>query len=100
MEKWVLIVQLQVDETHDEEFNEVYDRDHLPHLLNVEGVLSGQRFQLAREVENTLRYLTVIELASADVFQNDAWQKAAMTPEWMTVRDFIEERRIGLYKTI
>jgi hypothetical protein len=61
------------------EFNEWYNKEHLPQLGAVPGVLTARRFQAAGAgVEK--KYLALYHLASMDVPRSGAWSKAANTP--------------------
>jgi hypothetical protein len=46
----------------EDEFNEWYDSTHLPDVLQVPGVTSGQRYELAPNGRSPHRYLAVYEL--------------------------------------
>lgn len=55
------------------EFNEWYDKHHVPDVINVPGFISGQRFKLAdsqmgnAEATKTYRYLALYEIETDDV---------------------------------
>lgn len=53
------------------EFNEWYDRQHIPDLLNVPGFVAAQRFRLSetqlRDGSQPLRYLAVWEIETEDL---------------------------------
>ncbi len=98
MANYLLLIQLEVDPDHIEEFNRLYDDDHMASLLKVPGVVGGQRYQLHGEDDSQLRYLSLYELESADVLESNAWQEAANTPGWLTVRGHITDRRRGVFE--
>jgi hypothetical protein len=98
MADYILVVQLEVDQKHAKEFNDLYDNEHVPNLLSVKGVLSGTRYELERNAEDQLRYLAVYELARADIPESAEWQKAATTSGWMTVRPHVTARRRGVFR--
>ena len=52
MADYILIVQLDVDEAHLDEFNDLYDNEHVPSLLSVSGVVSGQRYEIEADAED------------------------------------------------
>ena len=97
-----------MDVTPDKEalFNEVYDREHVPIITAVPGVISAARFKL-REltmiiggerktmiVENEPRYSALYELESPEVLVSDAWAKAVDQGRWPgQVRPFTSNRR-------
>lgn len=98
MANYILVVQLDVDKKHVKEFNELYDGEHVPSLLSVKGVVSGQRYELDRDGEDELRYLAIYEIERPDIPTSDEWQKAANTPGWVAVRSHVTARRRGVFR--
>jgi hypothetical protein len=98
MANYILIVQLDVNEKHLKEFNELYDGEHVPSLLSVKGVVGGQRYEIECDNEDELRYLAIYELERPDIPSGDEWQKAANTPGWSEVRKHITARRRGVFR--
>ena len=50
--KYAFVVSMDVDPAYEDLFNEVYDTEHVPYLLEVDGVhavnrMKGQAFQMA-----------------------------------------------------
>ena len=75
----LLVASMNVDPAAEAEFNAWYDKEHLPQLAAVPGVLSARRFQAAGEgIEK--KYLALYHLTSVDIGRSDAWKKAANTP--------------------
>jgi hypothetical protein len=87
-----------MDVTPDREalFNEVYDREHVPRLRAVRGVLSVARFR-ARDFRMSLggevrtvsvgaepRYVALYELERPDVLVSPAWAEAVEAGRWPT----------------
>jgi len=92
-------------------FNEVYDREHVPNLLTVPGVIAVAR--LKREeltlsiggerkrivIEGEPRYSALYEVESPEVLVSDAWAKAVEQGRWPgEVRPFTRNRRHVLYR--
>jgi len=100
MANYILMVQLEFDEAHADELNRLYDVEHVPNLLAVDGVVSGQRYELDRNADDQLRYLAIYELERAEIPDSDEWKKAATTPDWMAVRQHITARRRGVFRKI
>ncbi|MCG8543781.1 MAG: hypothetical protein MJE12_06175 [Alphaproteobacteria bacterium] len=100
MADYILVVQLDVPEAHDAEFNRLYDGEHVPNLLSVPGVVSGQRYKLEGDGEDMLRYLATYEIESPDIPSSDEWQKKANTEGWVTVREHVTARRRGVFRKI
>jgi hypothetical protein len=98
MSDYILVVQLDVPEEHDAEFNRLYDGEHVPSLLSVSGVSSGQRYKLERAGEDMPRYLATYEISSPDLPESAEWQEKANTPGWSAVRKHITARRRGVFR--
>jgi hypothetical protein len=62
----------------DVEFNEWYDKEHIPALSAVPGVLCARRF---RGTSGTRRYVALYHLAAPEVQESAAW-KAARQSDW------------------
>ena len=72
----LLAVSMNVDPAAEAEW---YNKEHLPQLGAVPGVLIARRFQAAGAgVEK--KYLALYHMTSMDVTRSDAWSKAANTP--------------------
>jgi hypothetical protein len=110
--KWVLMVSMDVLPEKENLFNEIYDQEHVPNLLEVPGVLSavrvrsepfamsigGERKEMAAA---SPRYTAIYELESPDVLVSDAWAKAVEAGRWPgEVRPFTTNRRSVLSKVI
>ncbi len=104
-----------MDVTPDREavFNEVYDREHVPLLLRVPGVVSVARFK--REpltmviggqrktivLEHEPAYTALYELTSPEVLVSDAWARAVDQGRWPgEVRPYTTNRRHVLYRRL
>lgn len=73
----LLVNAMNVDPEHEAEFNEWYEREHIPALSAVPGTLCARRF---RDRQGSPRYLALYHLASPDVPTTEAWKQAANTP--------------------
>lgn len=75
----LLLVMIDIDPEHEEEFNRWYDEEHLPERVGCEGFLSGRRFV---SVEGEPKYLALYELESPEVLSGEAYQKMMPPSEW------------------
>ncbi|MGH7323860.1 MAG: hypothetical protein ACREJ9_04345 [Candidatus Rokuibacteriota bacterium] len=102
---------MDVDPARDALFNEVYDKEHVPLLLQVPGVISVARFKreeltmiLGGErktivIEGEPRYSALYELAGPEVLTSPAWAKAVDQGRWPgEVRPYTKNRRHVLYR--
>jgi hypothetical protein len=86
----LLVASMNVDPAAEAEFNEWYNKEHLPQLAAVPGVLTARRFQAAGAgVEK--KYLALYHLTSPDVSRSDPWAKAANTPWTEKMRPHFRE---------
>jgi hypothetical protein len=69
--KGLLLVMMDIDPEHEEEFNRWYNEEHVPERLSIPGFLTGRRFQA---VEGSPKYLALYELESPEVLQSDAYK--------------------------
>lgn len=109
--KYLMIASMDVDPQHEAIFNEVYDREHVPNLSKVPGVLGVTRYKrrpLAMniggerkdiEIPNEPAYTAIYELESPDVLTSAAWDKAVEQGRWPAeVRPYTKNRRHVLLK--
>jgi hypothetical protein len=75
----LLLVMIDIDPEHEDEFNRWYNEEHLPERLACPGFLSGRRFV---SVEGTPKYLALYDLDSPAVLQSDAYRKIFGPSEW------------------
>ncbi len=111
--KYLFFASMDVEPDKEALFNEVYDEEHVPMLLEVPGVLSIARFKtqeltmiLGGErrtmvVEGEPRYSAMYELESPDVLTSDGWAAAVDEGRWPgEVRPFTKNRRHVLRQRI
>jgi hypothetical protein len=110
--RYVFMVSMDVAPEKEDLFNEVYDGDHIPNLLEVPGVLSvtrvrsepfalslgGERKEMAAA---SPRYTAIYELESPDVLASEAWGRAVEAGRWPDeVRPFTTNRRHSLARVL
>lgn len=89
---------VRMDVAHDREalFNEVYDKEHIPEVLKVPGMLKAARYRSASPTDP--RYIAVYELESSEIIQSPALKAASDRGRWPTeVRPFTMNRHVALY---
>jgi hypothetical protein len=109
--KYLMIASMDVDPEHDAIFNEVYDKEHVPNLGKVPGVLGITRYKRGEltmniggerksiEIPNEPTYTAIYELESPDVLTSPAWHKAIEQGRWPSqVRPNTKNRRHVLLK--
>jgi len=94
-------------------FNEVYDKEHVPMLLKVPGVVAVARFKKQEVtlviggerktivVENEPTYNALYEIESPEVLVSEAWGNAVDQGRWPgQVRPYTKNRRHVLYSRL
>lgn len=110
---YVFIASMDVDPDKEALFNEVYDTEHIPMLLQVPGVISVKRYvtmpltvviggeKKTIVPEGEPRHSAVYEIESPDVLVSEAWASAVDAGRWPTeVRPFTHNRRHILRKLL
>ncbi len=91
--KYIFIAAMDVEAEYEELFNEVYDNEHVPYLMEVPGVISvtrlkGEQFSLAIGGEEVSKpaanpvYSAIYEIESPDVLKSEAWATAVDRGRW------------------
>ena len=97
----ILVVMMDVDPEHEDEFNEWYNDEHLPERLEIPGYVSARRFKL-EEGEGVLMYLCIWELEDGSPLQSEQYKAQRERPSQLRDRAnaHIRQRMRGLYKQI
>ena len=97
----ILVVMMDVDPEHEEEFNRWYNEEHLTERLEIPGYVSARRFKL-EEGEGVLKYLCIWELEDGSPMQSEEYKAQQQRPSELRdrVHTYIKQRARGLYKQI
>ncbi len=97
----VLVVMMEVDPEHEEEFNRWYDDEHLPERLEIPGYVSARRFKL-QDGEGVLKYLCIWELEDGSPLESEEYKAQRQRPSELRDRaqSYVTQRARGLYKQI
>jgi hypothetical protein len=111
--RYLFSAAMDVEPEREALFNEVYDKEHVPLILSVPGVVSAARFKrqpvtmiLGGErrtivVENEPRYNALYELDSPEVLLSAAWAKVVDQGRWSgEVRPYTKNRRHVMFERI
>ena len=103
--KYVFVARMDVSPEKENLFNEVYDTEHVPMLLEVPGVLSVARFKTREttmiiggeerivSVDDQPKYTAMYELTSPDILASDGWRESVDKGRWPElVRPFTTNR--------
>jgi hypothetical protein len=95
---WLYIVHTDIPDHIAAEYNDWYDREHLPRLVTVPGVLRARRYD--RVSGPGPRYLTAYELTGAGVWESPAALEARKTPWTEKMRSLFKNTRRNLCRLI
>lgn len=107
---YILIASMDIDPEYEDLFNDVYDNEHVPHLLAVPGVRSVERYKsVPAEIaiaggKQPLRtaspqYTAIYELDDPAVLANPEWAKAVEVGRWATeVRPHTTQRSHAVFR--
>jgi hypothetical protein len=109
--KYIMVASMDVDPEHEALFNEVYDKEHIPNLSKVPGVVSVTRYKRGEltmniggerttiRIPNEPAYTAIYELESPEVLTSAAWDKTIEEGRWPSqVRPHTKNRRHVLLK--
>jgi hypothetical protein len=88
----LLLNAMNVAPEAEDDFNAWYDREHLPALAAVPGVLCARRYRDAEAGGGSHRYVALYHLESPEVVRGEAWSRAANTPWSARVRPHFHDR--------
>ena len=109
--RYLFTASMDVEPDKEALFNEVYDREHIPNLLEVPGVISVTRLTLEPltislggeerrvVVEGEPKHTAIYEIESPDVLLSKEWAEAVEAGRWPDqVRPHTSNRRHVLRK--
>ena len=93
------MVTFEIAPEDEREFNEIYDTEHIPNIMKVDGVLGIMRFRdAAPNDKGWLVYSALYLLAQADLPDAPQWKAASDLGRWAPVmrpRLKSRQRRLG-----
>jgi hypothetical protein len=111
--RYLFVAAMDVEPEKDALFNEVYDKEHVPNLIKVPGLIAVARFKrepLRMSIGGELktidlvdepRYTALYEVEGPDVMSSEAWGKAVEEGRWPAqVRPYTKNRKHTLYRRI
>jgi hypothetical protein len=94
---WLYLVHTDIPDHIVAEYNEWYDKEHLPRLVTVPGVVRARRYTA---VSGSPRYLTAYELTDRDAFESLEGLKARKTPWTEKMRSLFQNTRRSMCRLI
>ena len=98
----IMVVMMDVEPEHEEEFNRWYNDEHLVERLEIPGYVSARRFKLEEGRGGVLKYLCIWELDDSSPLQSEEYQAQRLRPSELRdrVNTYITQRSRGVYKQI
>lgn len=101
MSKYIFVVLTNAAGGRDGEFNEWYNRRHIPDVLRVPGFVAAQRFRLADQQmgdgASRWRYLALYELETDDLAGALKELQARLGTPAMVMSESLDMKGIGAY---
>lgn len=88
--RWLYVVHTDVPDDVAAEYNDWYDREHLPRLVSVPGVVRARRYVAC---DAHPRYFTAYDLADRDAFTSPQGLQARKTPWTEKMRNLFNNTR-------
>jgi hypothetical protein len=111
MTKYLLIASMDIELAKENLFNEVYETEHIPGILNVPGVISVERYKSQPmkmhfsgklqelDVSAEPTYTAIYEIEGPEVLASEEWGIAVEAGRWPgEVRPFTSNRQFALRK--
>lgn len=105
--KYIWTVAMDVAPEKEDLFNELYESEHIPNLLNVPGIEKATRYRVVRGTDGSTstsfqKYFTTYEMQNKEVWGSPEFIKYARhAGSWpQLVRPYTSNRRHILYEKI
>lgn len=99
---YAYVVQMDIPQHLEAEFNRIYDEDHIPTILKVPGVRSCARYRLEHSTDPAMpRYVAIYEIDNPQVIEGAAWLEAIDLGEWKPkIRPHTTNRRHSVFERV
>jgi hypothetical protein len=83
MADYVYLVQMDIPENMEDEFNRIYDTQHVPNIIKAPGVSGCTRYRLeSADIPGVARYAAIYDIDSPDVPESDGWKAESEKGDW------------------
>lgn len=93
--KYLLVAQMDVEPHVEKEFNDWFNRDHIPAVLKVPGVLGVRRYVA---LQGSPKYTAEYELTSPDIPTSKAWAETRNAGRTAQMRPHVRNSSYRLYR--
>ena len=100
MADYIYLVQMDIPADKEEEFNRVYDTQHVPNICNAPGVHACTRYKLvSSDVDGVARYAAIYEVDSPEVPFSEGWLAESEKGDWPDqIRPHTSNRSHNVFK--
>ena len=81
--------------SHEDEFNDWYNTEHIPHFNRLDGVIAARRF---RAIEGNPRYVALYHVENTDIYATPGWMAANQTPWMLRMRRYQRDRTYFMFR--
>ncbi len=113
MSKYILIASMDIAPDKEDLFNEVYDKEHMPSIVKVPGVISVERLKSQpmrmhfggsvqdMDISGEPAYTAIYQIEGPEVLVSEEWGRAVEAGRWPNeVRPFTSNRQFALRKVM
>jgi hypothetical protein len=90
----VILVSMNVDSGREDEFNDWYNTEHIPHFNRLPGVIAARRF---RARDGNPRYVALYHVDDTGIYATPGWMAANETPWILRMRRFQRDRTYFMF---
>jgi hypothetical protein len=91
----VILVSMNIEPSYEEEFNDWYNTEHIPHFNRLDGVVTARRF---RAIEGDPRYVALYHVLNTDIYAMPGWMAANQTPWMLRMRRYQRDRTYFMFR--
>jgi hypothetical protein len=91
----VILVSMNIEPACEEEFNDWYNTEHIPHFNHLRGVITARRF-LA--LKGDPRYVALYHVENTDMYATPGWMAANETPWIQRMRRYQRDRTYFMFR--
>ncbi|HEU0020172.1 MAG TPA: hypothetical protein VFR55_00650 [Dehalococcoidia bacterium] len=83
MADYIYLVQMDIPTEMEDDFNRVYDTEHVPNISKAPGVHGCTRYQLiSADVAGVARYAAIYEVDSPKIPESEGWKAESEKGDW------------------
>ena len=99
---YIYFLQQSIPAEYDAKFNELYNGDHIPLMMQAPGAKACTRYKLEySDTGDTPDYLAIYAIDKADTPRSPEWKKQTSLGAWPTqIRPHFTARRNGVYRRV